>query len=236
MAKNLPRERKLRAEVEVLDRSRRRCCVCFALNRDEATKRGQIAHLDRNRNNSVADNLVFLCLPHHDEFDSITSQSKSLQIEEVRRYREALYEYLATAPRSAGERREDDRNHPLEVKRVARLSDAELSRAEAAAHICVEKRHWWSGDAPQLSNEAWQKHSGTIAPHLSDQAWLALRVAIEALDNIRTARALAVAASLEAVPIPDTTADALAPMLRDIKLGRAALAPFARDFLPEAGK
>ena len=148
----------------------------------------------------------------------------------------AVTNYILAVRRERSDKERDDRNHAVEVKRAARLIDAELLRAQASAAICVEKRKWWSADVPQLSAEAWQKYGSTIAPGLSDQAWTDVTGAIEAVDNIRTARALAVAAGLEALPIRDTTADEIAPMLRDIKLGRAALAPFGRDFLPEASK
>jgi hypothetical protein len=41
-------------QAEVLVKSRRRCCVCYGLNRDADTKQGQIAHLDKNRANNPA--------------------------------------------------------------------------------------------------------------------------------------------------------------------------------------
>lgn len=78
-------------EIELLRCSRRRCAVCFGLNGDVGEKRGQIAHLDRDHSNHSLDNLCFLCLPHHDEYDSRTSQSKGLQLGEVKEYRTALY-------------------------------------------------------------------------------------------------------------------------------------------------
>ncbi len=78
-------------QAEVLVQSRRRCCVCFGLDRDEAVKKGQIAHLDGDRNNNTPENLAFLCFDHHDEFDSTTSQSKGLQRKELETYREELY-------------------------------------------------------------------------------------------------------------------------------------------------
>ncbi|TPG42461.1 hypothetical protein EAH79_00750 [Sphingomonas koreensis] len=34
-------------ETAVLVQSRRRCCICFGLDRDTRLKMGQIAHLDR---------------------------------------------------------------------------------------------------------------------------------------------------------------------------------------------
>ena len=78
-------------ETEVLVRSRRRCAICFGLNRDTSIKAGQIAHLDQNNQNSKLDNLCFICLVHHDEFDSKSSQRKNLTISEVKHFRSELY-------------------------------------------------------------------------------------------------------------------------------------------------
>lgn len=77
-------------ETEVLVSSRRRCCICFGLDRDTRLQSGQIAHLDGDRENNRLDNLAFLCLKHHDEYDSRTSQRKGLTVHEVKRYREEL--------------------------------------------------------------------------------------------------------------------------------------------------
>jgi hypothetical protein len=84
-------------ETNVLVMSRRRCCICYGLNRDIQIKQGQIAHLDGNSSNDVLDNLVFLCLAHHDSFDTKTSQSKGITPHEVRTYRKELYEIIDTA-------------------------------------------------------------------------------------------------------------------------------------------
>jgi hypothetical protein len=77
-------------QVEVLAACRRRCAICFGLNRDTGIKPGQIAHLDRDAANPSFDNLVLLCLVHHDQFDSKTSQSKGLTSDEVWRFRQEL--------------------------------------------------------------------------------------------------------------------------------------------------
>jgi len=77
--------------TDVLCQSRRRCCVCFGLKRDTNPKKGQIAHLDQNASNSAPENLVWLCMEHHDEYDSRTSQSKGLTLGEIKRYREELH-------------------------------------------------------------------------------------------------------------------------------------------------
>ena len=79
---------------QILVSSRRRCCICFGLNADLGIKQGQIAHLDRDNTNCHPDNFVFLCLPHHDQYDSKTSQSKGLREGEVRRFRKELYDRI----------------------------------------------------------------------------------------------------------------------------------------------
>jgi hypothetical protein len=138
----------------------------------------------------------------------------------------AATNYVLAVRRERVDRERDTLNHAIEVTRAARLIHAELARARAASFICVEKRHWWSGDVVPLSTEVWQKYSATIAPELTFQAWTAVVKAIEAVDNIRMARNIFVEAGLEANAISDATAEKLAPMLRDITLGSDALAPF----------
>jgi hypothetical protein len=81
-------------EAIVLLFCRRRCCICYGLNRDTSLKKGQIAHLDGNSNNNELDNLAFLCLDHHDQYDSRTSQSKSFTVNEVRSFRKELHEAI----------------------------------------------------------------------------------------------------------------------------------------------
>jgi len=86
------------AQTEVLLMSLRRCALCFGLRGDVGEKEGQLAHVDRDPSNSRADNLCFLCLPHHDAYDTRRSQSKNLTAGELRLYREKLYSYLRDTP------------------------------------------------------------------------------------------------------------------------------------------
>ncbi len=90
--KSMPRE----TQAQVLTLSRRRCCICFALSNDSSEKKGQIAHLDKDSSNNDFDNLAFLCLDHHDQYDSRTSQSKGISMEEVKVYRSQLFGFIAT--------------------------------------------------------------------------------------------------------------------------------------------
>ena len=81
----------------VLVLSRRRCCLCYGLERDTGMKIGQIAHLDQDPANNDPDNLVFLCFAHHDQYDTRTSQSKGLLRSEVVAHRDELYAALSGA-------------------------------------------------------------------------------------------------------------------------------------------
>jgi hypothetical protein len=83
-------------EAHILDRGRRRCPVCFALNGISDLQPGQISHLDHNPSNNDPDNIAFLCLVHHDQYDGKTSQSKGLTIAEVKEYRSLLDEWIMT--------------------------------------------------------------------------------------------------------------------------------------------
>ena len=98
--------KKISPEVvaDITSASRRRCCLCFGLRQDYSEKNGQIAHLDRDASNSSPDNLAFLCLDHHNQYDSRQSQAKGLTIEEVKRYRTELLAFVArTIPGSDSE-------------------------------------------------------------------------------------------------------------------------------------
>lgn len=85
--------KKITANVQksILINSRRRCAICFGLQRDTSLKNGQIAHLDQDSANDKEDNLAYLCMDHHDEYDSITRQRKNFTVEEVKHYRSELY-------------------------------------------------------------------------------------------------------------------------------------------------
>ncbi len=86
-------------ETQVLTYSHRKCCLCYYIEGESSHRKGQIAHLNHNPSDSTFENLVWLCFDHHDEFDSITSQSKGLTTEEVRTYRDRLYKELGSSPK-----------------------------------------------------------------------------------------------------------------------------------------
>jgi hypothetical protein len=85
-------------ETQLLTACRRRCCLCVFLNQRDDIRKGQIAHLNHNPADWRFENLAWLCLEHHDEYDSQTSQSKSLQLGEVKNYRDKLYRRYDSTP------------------------------------------------------------------------------------------------------------------------------------------
>lgn len=81
-----------KVQADVVTKSKRRCALCVFLDRNEKECRGQIAHLNRDHSDNRFENLVWLCLEHHDQFDSKTSQTKNYTKLEVKNYRDSLYQ------------------------------------------------------------------------------------------------------------------------------------------------
>ena len=80
--------------TEVLTKSRRRCAFCFGLNFDKTYKKGQIAHINKKNDDHRFENLAHLCLDHHDQYDSSTSQSKGLTEQELIHHLKSLYKEM----------------------------------------------------------------------------------------------------------------------------------------------
>lgn len=84
-------------QADVVIKSRRRCALCVFLDGNESERPGQIAHLNGDNSDARFENLVWLCLEHHDKFDSKTSQTKNYTRTEVTSYRDRLYQKYATS-------------------------------------------------------------------------------------------------------------------------------------------
>jgi hypothetical protein len=68
--------------------------MCFGLRGNVAVKEGQIAHLDGNRTNPDPNNLAFLCQECHAQYDKKSNRVLGFTPDEVRFYRDRLYEKL----------------------------------------------------------------------------------------------------------------------------------------------
>src|ERR1700731_2580805 len=106
----------------VLDRSRRRCALCVHFDNDRHQKEGQIAHLDRDPSNFAEDNLAFLCLPHHDNYDTKRRQTKNLTIHEAKTARDRLYEFIEAGGDLATADQQSNRSGGIHERQVDTLT------------------------------------------------------------------------------------------------------------------
>jgi hypothetical protein len=99
----------------------------FHLAGDLTEQRGQIAHLDHDPSNNAEDNLAYLCLDHHDQYDSRTRQSKGIRATEVKAYRERLYRAVETGlARATAAERKAEAVRAAERQQAAAVVEREL--------------------------------------------------------------------------------------------------------------
>jgi hypothetical protein len=96
--KPLSKRREFSAAVKgkVAARCQRRCALCFVFKGKAKPRKGQFAHVDRDHSNSSEGNCAFLCLSHHDSYDSVPSQGARIMPNELRAYEKLLFAYLDT--------------------------------------------------------------------------------------------------------------------------------------------
>lgn len=125
-------------EKQVLVASRRRCCLCFFLNGRNEVRKGQIAHLNRDATDSRFENLVFLCLEHHEDYDGRTSQAKGFLPGEVREYRDHLYSvYGAPYPG-----RVNDAGAPTELEPLQEISQYDVVQNRFPEQLRFTRDPW----------------------------------------------------------------------------------------------
>ena len=95
--KNTPTE----IETNVLTKCQRRCALCYAETFDLKLRKGQIAHINGDRSDAREANLAWLCLEHHSEFDSKTSQTKNWTPSELRRWKARVEELMSLKDQQA---------------------------------------------------------------------------------------------------------------------------------------
>jgi hypothetical protein len=81
-------------EVEVLQRCKRHCCMCYGLNGTLKVVDGQIAHLGRDPSSIAIEDLAYLCLECHKKYDTINNRVLSFRAKEILFYRASLYKAL----------------------------------------------------------------------------------------------------------------------------------------------
>lgn len=78
----------------ILIKSKRRCALCFGLHNNLEVKEGQLAHIDRNNENNLEENLAYLCLQHHNLYDTNYRQTANYTPGELIYYKNKLEEYV----------------------------------------------------------------------------------------------------------------------------------------------
>lgn len=126
-------------ELRVLLACGRRCCLCLYLNDRDEVRKGQLGHLNHQPEDARFENLVWLCLEHHDEFDSRTSQSKGLTEQEVRAYRDRLYEHISV---KAGRRNYYEDPPPVELPPFEANSEYDHVRANFPREARFTSQPW----------------------------------------------------------------------------------------------
>jgi hypothetical protein len=95
----------IEVQLEILLKCRRTCALCYYLEGELNWKPGQLAHIDRDPSNVSKENAAYLCMPHHDEYDSERSQTKKFLPAELKACQEQLYEvFKGNDWRSVGSR------------------------------------------------------------------------------------------------------------------------------------
>ena len=115
----------------------------------------------------------------------------------------------------------------IEIRRAARLIDADLALGEAVAAVCIENGISFPTDRP-LSTDAWRQYRHIMAVRLSTRDWMIVLRGVKAIDDISTASALATKPGATVNPKVAFT-NAIVSILNDLKEGRSALAELAHD-------
>lgn len=74
-----------------------------------------------------------------------------------------------------------------ETQRAARLIDSDLMFAEVAAESCINNKKWWV-KSQRLTTDGWQQYRDIIVSKLSWSDWVAVMVAIQAVNQLQEAR------------------------------------------------
>lgn len=111
----------LPAEDDVFERSRERCAACFFRYDDLRVKRGQLAHVNHNKLDMRAANLVFLCRKHHEDYDTPRPTTKRVSARRMRMLRQSLYEAI------------DKKRHTLKDQRAKLVASPKKNAKRAAS-------------------------------------------------------------------------------------------------------
>ncbi len=105
----MPRRRRINDDrvADLQFRTDLRCCLCeYVGDLPPRPQSGQIHHIDDDRSNNAIENLVWLCLPHHEDVGKTGRSSRRIHPRTIVRFREEL-ERLIQRQRNARRGRRD---------------------------------------------------------------------------------------------------------------------------------
>ena len=76
-------------EAQVLYNADHICSICHDTNLSV-----QIHHIDGNNKNNKENNLMVLCLEHHNKANSKSTMSKSFTVKELKKYKKTFLKFL----------------------------------------------------------------------------------------------------------------------------------------------
>jgi len=140
----------------------------------------------------------------------------------------AISSFLLDERRSKRERKREERDRSIEIKRAARMIDQDFSTAHACATAAFKHNYYWDSANAPLTLKGWNDYAAILAPAVSSDAWLKIRLGIDAVRNLNAYRELdAVTAIGEPFfpPVSSNLKQAVARAADDILDAREALAP-----------
>jgi hypothetical protein len=139
----------------------------------------------------------------------------------------AVSSYLLDERRSEREREREERDRSTEIKRAARMIDADFSTALALATVALEDNRYWRSAYAPLKFKGWDDYAAILAPAVSSEVWFKIRLRIKAVWELNDYRELdAPAVGQHAFPpISSELKSGVARAVESILDAREAIAP-----------
>ena len=168
----------------MVQKSARRCALCFQLKGVLEEKIGQLAHVDRDRSNSAEENLVFLCMEHHSLYDSTTRQHKNYTPQEVLNARTSLYAAIADGRHRLVQDSRGDWRSDADRKTLTSLLDL-MSESGSISFLRTRNFAGWSFDWKRLEGiEAVRSRREPEHEFLNDNLECLRRQFLDACDHL----------------------------------------------------
>jgi hypothetical protein len=149
---------------DLLFQSGRRCCICYGLDHDLNVKTyGKIVRLNRNSADNRPDNLAYLCLEHHNVYETGTP----LVMGDVKKFRASLYAEIDRM------RRKGSWPTGFEVPYLNSAREAEAEPNVLVIHLADSDLN--NGSRASLLHMTFQYHSNPDNTHHSEK-WLHIEV------------------------------------------------------------